>query len=130
MPVRPQFDEKFQFLHFHGSDDGTIAYGGKSPGPSFLGANVDVLPAQRSPDFSDLVKRRLFFRTDFLFARAMGYSGGQQADNAGEVVGELQVYSYLAGRVKHFKHVGGTHGNTLGNAQIKDEVMKAIIGAA
>ena len=60
MPVRPQFDDKFQFLHFHGSDDGTIAYGGKSPGPSFLGANVDVLPAQRSPDFSDLGKRRLF----------------------------------------------------------------------
>ena len=33
----------------------------------------------------------VFFRTDFLFARAMGYSGGQQADDAGEVVGELQA---------------------------------------
>ena len=71
-----------------------------------------------------------FSRTDFLFARAMGYSGGQQSDDEGEVVGDLQVYSYLAGRVKHFKHIGGTHGNTLGNAQIKDEVKKAIIGAA
>jgi len=60
MPVQPQFDDDFQFLHFHGTDDGTIAYWGKSPGPSFLGANVDVLPAQRSPDFSDLLKRRLF----------------------------------------------------------------------
>jgi poly(3-hydroxybutyrate) depolymerase len=115
MPVRPQFDDNFQFLHFHGTDDGTIAYWGKSPGPSFLGANVDVLPAQR---------------TDFLFARAMGSPGRQEADDAGEVVGELQVYSYLGGRVKHFKHVGGTHGNTLGNAQIKEEIKKAIIGAA
>ena len=60
----------------------------------------------------------------------MGYSGEQQADDAGEVVGELQVYSYLAGRLKHFKHVGGTHGNTLGNARIKEEVKKAITGAA
>ena len=60
MPVQPQFDDDFQFLHFHGTDDGTIAYWGKSPGPSFLGANVDVLPAQRSPDFLDLLKRRLF----------------------------------------------------------------------
>lgn len=115
MPVRPRFDDSFQFLHFHGTNDGTIAYGGKSPGPSFLGANVDVLPAQR---------------TDYLFARAMGYSGKQQADDAGEVDGEIQVYSYLGGRVKHFKHIGGTHGNTLGNAQIKEEVKKAIIGAA
>jgi len=76
---------------------------------------VDVLPAQR---------------TDFLFATAMGYSGRQQDDDAGELVGGLQVYSYLGGRVKHFKHIGGTHGNTLGNAQIKEEVKKAIIGAA
>jgi len=113
IPVRPQFDDNFQFLHFHGTDDGTIAYGGKSPGPSFLGANVDVLPAQR---------------TDFLFARAMGYPGRQLADNAGEVNGALQVYSYLGGRVKHFKHIGGTHGNTLGNAQTKEEVRKVISG--
>ena len=59
MPVQPQFDDDFQFLHFHGTDDGTIAYWGKSPGPSFLGANVDVLSAQRSSNFSDLHKRRL-----------------------------------------------------------------------
>ena len=68
----------------------------------------------------------VFLRTDFLFARAMGYPGRQQADDAGEVIGGLQVYSYLAGRVKHFKHIGGTHGNTLGNAQKKEEVKKAI----
>ena len=72
----------------------------------------------------------VFFRTDFLFAQAMGYSGRQEADDAGEVIGGLQVYSYLGGRVKHFKHIGGTHGNTLGNAQIKEEVKKVIIGAA
>merc|ERR1711936_335944 len=113
MPVQPQFDDDFQFLHFHGTDDGTIAYWRKSPGPSFLGANVDVLSTQR---------------TDFLFARAMGYPGSQKADNAGQVIGGLQVYSYLGGRVKHFKHIGGTHGNTLGNAQTKEEVKKAITG--
>merc|ERR1712107_812359 len=76
VPVKPQFDEKFQLVHFHGTNDGTIAYEGKSPGPAFLGANVDVLPAQR---------------TDFLFARAMGFSGRQLADDAGEVNGNLQV---------------------------------------
>ena len=70
----------------------------------------------------------VFLRTDFLFARAMGYPGRQQADDAGQVIGGLQVYSYLGGRVKHFKHIGGTHGNTLGNTQIKEEVRKAIIG--
>ena len=70
----------------------------------------------------------VFLRTDFLFARAMGYPGRQLADNAGEVKGALQVYSYLGGRVKHFKHIGGTHGNTLGNAQTKEEVKKVISG--
>ena len=70
----------------------------------------------------------VFLRTDFLFARAMGYPGRQQADDAGKVIGGLQVYSYLGGRVKHFKHIGGTHGNTLGNDQIIEEVRKAIIG--
>ena len=70
----------------------------------------------------------VFLRTDFLFARAMGYPGRQQSDDAGEVIGGLQVYSYLAGRVKHFKHIGGTHGNTLGNAQTKEEVKKVISG--
>jgi len=113
VPVKPQFDEKFQLVHFHGTNDGTIAYEGKSPGPAFLGANVDVLPAQR---------------TDFLFARAMGFSGRQLADEAGEVNGNLQVYSYLDGRIKHFKHIGGTHGDTLGNAQIKNEIKMTISG--
>merc|ERR1712107_628209 len=44
------------------------------------------------------------------------------ADDAGEVNGNLQVYSYLDGRIKHFKHIGVTHGDTLGNAQIKNEI--------
>ena len=39
-----------------------------------------------------------------------------------------QVYSYLDGRIKHFKHIGGTHGDTLGNAQIKNEIKMAISG--
>jgi len=58
----------------------------------------------------------------------MGFSGRQLADDAGEVNGNLQVYSYLDGRIKHFKHIGGTHGDTLGNAQIKSEIKMAISG--
>ena len=70
-------------------------------------------------------------RTDFLFARAMGYTGAQLADSDGVTVGtDFQQYSYLDGRVKHFKDIGGTHGSTFGNAVTKDEVTKAILGTA
>ena len=70
-------------------------------------------------------------RTDFLFARAMGYTGAQLADSAGVTIGtDFQEYSYLGGRVKHFKDIGGTHGSTFGNSVTKDEVKKAILGTA
>jgi len=109
-----EFSDTFEYAHFHGTDDGTIAYEGKSPGPGFLGTNVDVIAAQK---------------TDFLFARAMGYTGAQLADSAGVTVGtDFQQYSYLDGRVKHFKDIGGTHGSTFGNANTKAEVTKAILG--
>ena len=42
-----EFSDTFEYAHFHGTDDGAIAYEGKSPGPGFLGANVDVIAAQK-----------------------------------------------------------------------------------
>merc|ERR1712002_750564 len=58
----PQFSDDFEYYHFHGTEDGTIAYEGKCPGPPFLGTDVCVVPAQK---------------TDFLFAQAMGYTDDQ-----------------------------------------------------
>merc|ERR1711962_1363171 len=31
----PEFADNFEYYHFHGTDDGTIAYDGKCPGPGF-----------------------------------------------------------------------------------------------
>jgi hypothetical protein len=47
VPVTLEFSDTFEYAHFHGTNDGAIAYEGKSPGPSFLGANVDVIAAQK-----------------------------------------------------------------------------------
>merc|ERR1711910_3177 len=110
----PEFSDDFEYYHFHGTDDGTIAYEGKCPGPPFLGTNVCVVPAQQ---------------TDFLFAQAMGYTGEQIPDSDGVVIAEDFVeYSYLDGRVKHFKDVGGTHGSTFGNANTKAVLEEVILG--
>merc|ERR1711971_1380744 len=112
----PVFSDDFEYYHFHGTDDGTIAYEGKCPGPPFLGDNVCVVPAQQ---------------TDFLFAQAMGYTGEQIADNDGvEIATNFVEYSYLDGRVKHFKDVGGTHGSTFGNANTKAVLEEVILGRA
>ena len=70
-----------------------------------------------------------FARTDFLFAQAMGYTGSQIPDSDGTEIGEDFVeYSYLDGRVKHFKDVGGTHGSTFGNANTKAVLEEVILG--
>ena len=37
-------------------------------------------------------------------------------------------YSYLGGRVKHFKEVGGSHWTTFGNANTRREITRAILG--
>lgn len=47
IPATVEFDDAFEYAHFHGTEDGAIAYEGKSPGPNFLGANVDVIAAQK-----------------------------------------------------------------------------------
>merc|ERR1711994_129895 len=110
----PEFADSFEYYHFHGTNDGTIAYEGKCPGPPFLGEDVCVIPAQQ---------------TDFLFAQAMGYTGSQIPDSDGTEIGEDFVeYSYLDGRVKHFKDVGGTHGSTFGNANTKAVLEEVILG--
>merc|ERR1712165_151264 len=110
----PEFSDDFEYYHFHGTNDGTIAYEGKCPGPPFLGTNVCVVPAQQ---------------TDFLFAQAMGYTGSQIPDSDGVEIGEDFVeYSYLDGRVKHFKDIGGTHGSTFGNANTKAVLEEVILG--
>jgi len=112
----PEFSNDFEYYHFHGTDDGTIAYEGKCPGPPFLGTNVCVVPAQQ---------------TDFLFAQAMGYTGEQIPDSDGVEIAENFVeYSYLDGRVKHFKDVGGTHGSTFGNANTMAVLEEVILGRA
>merc|ERR1712037_539282 len=68
-------------MGFHGTDDGTIAYEGKCPGPPFLGEDVCVVPAQQ---------------TDFLIAQAMGYTGEQIPDSGGvEIAQNFVEYSYL-----------------------------------
>merc|ERR1712212_882283 len=86
----------------------------KSPGPPFLGEDVCVVPAQQ---------------TDFLFAQAMGYTGEQIPDSDGvEIAANFVEYSYLNGRVKHFKDVGGTHGSTFGNANTKAVLEEVILG--
>jgi len=110
----PEFSDDFEYYHFHGTNDGTIAYEGKCPGPPFLGEDVCVIPAQQ---------------TDFLFAQAMGYTGSQIPDSDGVEIGEDFVeYSYLDGRVKHFKDIGGTHGSTFGNANTKAVLEEVILG--
>merc|ERR1719462_973 len=88
----PEFSDDFEYYHFHGTEDGTIAYEGKCPGPPFLGTDVCVVPAQK---------------TDFLFAQAMGYTDDQIEDDEGvEIAPNFFEYSYLGGRVKHFKDAG------------------------
>ena len=71
-----------------------------------------------------------YVRTDFLFAQAMGYTGEQIPDSDGVEIAENFVeYSYLDGRVKHFKDVGGTHGSTFGNANTMAVLEEVILSS-
>merc|ERR1719192_1609254 len=111
--VVPEFADDFVYMHFHGTEDGLIKYDGQSPGPSLLGP-VDVIAAQE---------------TDYLFAKAMGYTGSQLPDSAGVSVGltadkQVEEYSYLDGRAKHYKLVGEGHGTGPSHDKVR-EVVKA-----
>jgi len=114
--VVPVFDDDFEYAHFHGTEDGALQYEGQAPGPGFLGG-ADVLPAQE---------------TDYLWAVAMGYSGPQLADSAGVSIGTqdkpVQEYTYLGGRVRHYKLVGEGHSTGPGHAKVQEIVRAAVLG--
>jgi len=114
--VVPVFDDDFEYAHFHGTEDGALQYEGQSPGPGFLGG-ADVISAQT---------------TDFLWAQAMGYTGAQMADSDGVMVGTdakpVQEYSYLNGKVRHYKLIGEGHGTGPGHDVVREIVRDAILG--
>jgi len=116
IPVVPVFDDDFEYAHFHGTEDGALQYEGQSPGPGFLGG-ADVISAQK---------------TDFLWAQAMGYTGAQMADSDGVMVGTdalpVQEYSYLNGKVRHYKLIGEGHGTGPGHDVVREIVRDAILG--
>jgi len=114
--VVPVFDDDFEYAHFHGTEDGALQYEGQSPGPGFLGG-ADVISAQT---------------TDFLWAQAMGYTGPQLADSEGVSVGTdakpVQQYTYLNGKVRHFKLIGEGHSTGPGHDVVREIVRDAILG--
>ena len=71
-------------------------------------------------------------RTDFYIARAMGFSGSQLADSAGTEVGadgqSVEEYSYLSGRVRHYKLVGKGHNISPNNEFVKQILRNTILG--
>jgi poly(3-hydroxybutyrate) depolymerase len=115
VPVVPTFSEDFEYAHFHGTDDGTIRYDGQNPGPGFL-AGAEVYAAQL---------------TDFIWARAMGYTGPQLEDSAGVDVGmdgrEAQEYRYLGGRVRHYKLIGETHGSAGPGHPVVQKIVRELV---
>jgi len=115
VPVVPTFSEDFEYAHFHGTDDGTIRYDGQNPGPGFL-AGAEVYAAQL---------------TDFIWARAMGYTGPQLEDSAGVDVGmdgrEAQEYRYLGGRVRHYKLIGETHGSAGPSHPVVQKIVRELV---
>ena len=46
----------------------------------------------------------------------------------GEVEGSLQTYSYLGGRARHVKVIGGSHGSVFGNSEVRREVRRMVVG--
>ena len=46
-PAALEFAEGFEYVHLHGTEDHTLPYWGASPGPPFLGQDVDVIAAQK-----------------------------------------------------------------------------------
>jgi len=97
-----------KIIHFHGTSDGTVPYLGG--GGNFLGEEVDFLDAQQS---------------DFVWAKAFGYTGPKLQDSKGiEVATGVVKYEYLGGQVVHYKMVDMGHG-ALGS-QYKQFIMNTI----
>jgi len=114
--VVPAFNDQFQYAHFHGTEDMTIRYEGQNPGPPFLN-HAEVLAAQL---------------TDFLWAKAMGYTGEQMDDSDGLSVGEPEKptfeYKYLNGRCRHYKLVGEPHGTGPNHPTAQRVIREMILG--
>merc|ERR1711953_1415514 len=110
----PTFADDFEYAHFHGTEDGSIKYEGQNPGPSFLNG-AEVIAAQL---------------TDYVWAKAMGFTGTQIADSDGVDVGTdskpTQEFKYLDGRCRHYKLIGEGHG-TGPNHPIAQQVMRDMI---
>merc|ERR1711981_923101 len=66
-------------------------------------------------------------RTFCLLKRWATRASRSQSDGV-EIAENFVEYSYLDGRVKHFKDVGGTHGSTFGNANTKAVLEEVILG--
>merc|ERR1712183_387641 len=100
--------------HFHGTEDGAIKYDGQNPGPGFL-KGAEVIAAQL---------------TDYVLAKAMGFTGAQIPDGDGVDVGTdskpTQEYKYLDGRCRHYKLIGEGHG-TGPSHPIAQQVMREMI---
>merc|ERR1712066_674929 len=112
----PTFAGDFEYAHFHGTEDGTIKYDGQNPGPAFLN-NAEVISAQL---------------TDYIWAKAMGFTGPQIADNDGVDVGTeakpAQVYKYLDGRCRHYKLIGEGHGTGPSHPVVQEAIREMILG--
>merc|ERR550539_1008442 len=110
----PTFADNFEYAHFHGTEDPVIKYDGQKPGPAFL-SNAEVISAQL---------------TDYIWARAMGFTGSQLADSDGVDIGTddlpTQEYKYLNGRCRHYKLIGEGHG-TGPNHDVAKQVLRDMI---
>jgi len=113
----PTFDDSFEYAHFHGTEDGLIKYEGQNPGPALLN-NVEVIAAQL---------------TDYIWAKAMGFTGAQIPDSDGVSVGTdakpAQVYKYLDGRCRHYKLIGEGHGTGPSHPAAQEAIREMVLGA-
>lgn len=116
-PSVPAFSSTFEYAHFHGTEDGTIKYEGQNPGPAFLN-NVEVISAQK---------------TDYIWAKAMGYTGQQLEDSAGVSVGTsskpTDEYKYLDGRCRHYKLIDEGHGTGPSHPVVQSVIREMVLGA-
>ena len=81
--------------------------------------------------FSTNLAHLQLFRTDFIWARAMGYTGAQLDDGAGVDVGingrEAQEYKYLGGRCRHYKLIGETHGSAGPGHPVTQRIVREMV---
>merc|ERR1712066_480870 len=114
--VIPTFYDSFEYAHFHGTKDSIIKYWGQDPGPAFL-KNAVVISAQM---------------TDYIWAKAMGFTGAQIADSKGVDVGTeakpAQVYKYLDGRCRHYKLIGEDHDTGPSHPVVQEVIREMILG--